>query len=359
MLNKNKNKIDIVIVSDINWNFMYQRHQQFTSMFAIEGYKCLFINRIGTLPLKYFFLKINIFNLFKLIFSKKESLNTNKSFPGIKFIHPPPFPRSIFFDFFKIIYLKFYLSSFDLTKSIVIHYSPQLKFFELFNKYKVRSQFFDCVHLFSKHKYWTDSVNEYRTFLSKVNCTFYDSITIGDEIRQFTDNYLHVPPGVSNDFFITKEPDNNKVLFFGHLRSDTDLAGIKMLGEHIKIDFVGISSLNCSLNQIFDKVFPPIPRYLLPEMISKYKYLLLPYKANEFQRGIIPAKLYECLATGRVVIYSGLILPADVKACLVSIEDFIRGNYPDETQLTRLGVSLAKSNLWESRYKLLKKEMGL
>ena len=48
----------------------------------------------------------------------------------------------------------------------------------------------------------------------------------------------------------------------------------------------------------------PVAHEDLPEILGGYDALLLPYVDDEYNRGVIPAKTYECLATGLAVLAS-------------------------------------------------------
>ncbi len=353
-------KIDIVVISDIHWNFMFQRHQQFATMFVNDGYKCLFINRVGTMPYTFFFTIGNLYKLLKAYFNSSKLSHKNLIPNGLWLVDLPLLPRGGIFDMLKMNILSKKLVGYNLKGAIVIHYSPQSTFFKFFQRLGAGRQYFDCVHLFSAHKYWRGYENEYRQFLNSVDMTFYDSEKIGNDIQKTTARSKHLPPGVSEDFFIQDGvPGQSKALFFGHLRDDTDLESLIKLSKRLSIDFVGISSLSYPIENIFKKIMKPVPRGDLPSLIADYAYLVLPYRNNIFQSGIIPAKIYECLATGRIVLYSGLNLNEELSECMIHIDDFMSNRLIDAQAVVGKARKIAALNKWGARYDILKNEMVL
>ncbi|MBI5631794.1 MAG: oligosaccharide flippase family protein [Elusimicrobia bacterium] len=63
-----------------------------------------------------------------------------------------------------------------------------------------------------------------------------------------------------------------------------------------------------------------VPHAKLPETLSHYDALLLPYADDEYNRGVIPAKLYECLATGLAVLASPLPALRHMGDCLYLVK---------------------------------------
>jgi len=51
---------------------------------------------------------------------------------------------------------------------------------------------------------------------------------------------------------------------------------------------------------------PPVPRERVAASLDAYDVFILPYRTDPFVRGVVPAKIYECLATGRPAIATPL-----------------------------------------------------
>ncbi|HEX4048548.1 MAG TPA: oligosaccharide flippase family protein [Elusimicrobiota bacterium] len=122
-------------------------------------------------------------------------------------------------------------------------------------------------------------------------------------------NVIELHHGVSRDFFLPPPPERppRRLCYFGTLRNDIDYAPIRALAEAgFEVELIGPAKNP-------PPPLPPgvvlrggVPRRELPGLLAGFDALLLPYISSEFTRGIVPAKIYECLATGRPVLASPL-----------------------------------------------------
>ena len=54
------------------------------------------------------------------------------------------------------------------------------------------------------------------------------------------------------------------------------------------------------------RVLPPVPNHKLPKLLHEMDILTILYQRSEYIDGVIPAKFFECIATGKPVLVSGL-----------------------------------------------------
>jgi hypothetical protein len=342
------NYSEIVIVSDIDWSFVKQRHQQFAEMFAKDGVPVTWLNRLGSRNLR----ASDIIKYVKSkFFNNRNSKYRSQKAESIKYkkIFLLPF-RGWAVDFINNFLLKnqIYVNK----NTLIIHYLPQLWIVDAF---KDARHIFECVNRFTSDP----SINHdnFKKFLDKMDLIITDSRVITADINALGYRSVEIGPGVSNDFFnISEDEVQEKCLFFGHLRQDNDLAVIRELRAYIQVDGVGLDSTGQVDKDLFDYWYGQLPREQLPLLIKKYKYLILPYISDEYQEGIIPAKFYEALATSRIVLVSGLnrALTKDEENSIVRLKGEIK--FPmEKSQLMIDSTQKALMNkLWEDRYKCLK-----
>jgi glycosyltransferase involved in cell wall biosynthesis len=150
------------------------------------------------------------------------------------------------------------------------------------------------------------------------------------------------------------------LLYYGHLhRQHLDFAAIEMLARARptwRVTLVGPVKT--------PHVFPPNvilagqqPHERLREFIAEADVIFLPYALNDYTRAVLPAKTYECLATGRPIVAAPL---PDL------VEDFsthfafartpgewaetIEAALADDTpERAAARIALARANTWESR----------
>jgi glycosyltransferase involved in cell wall biosynthesis len=100
------------------------------------------------------------------------------------------------------------------------------------------------------------------------------------------------------------------------------------------------------------------PHEKLSEFIAGADVLLLPYALNDYTRAVLPAKIYECLATGRPIVaaplpelvtdFAGYLrFATDGPGFATAVEEALTGD-TDEMRAAR--VALAQANTWEQRY---------
>jgi len=100
-----------------------------------------------------------------------------------------------------------------------------------------------------------------------------------------------------------------------------------------------------------------VPHNRLPEALAGVDAFVLPYKASRLARGISPAKLYECLATGKPIVASRLPAILELGQHIYSAEtpeDFVKtlqNLQASESEVrVRARVEAACANSWEARF---------
>jgi len=100
------------------------------------------------------------------------------------------------------------------------------------------------------------------------------------------------------------------------------------------------------------------PHEALRPLLAQADVLLLPYVLNDYTRAVLPAKIYECLATGRPIVATPLPeLTAGFSAHLrfaTGAEEWVRAAeaaVPADTPEARTArVALARANSWAARF---------
>ena len=98
----------------------------------------------------------------------------------------------------------------------------------------------------------------------------------------------------------------------------------------------------------------------LPGYIKSFNVCIIPYKVNDFTKGISSIKLYEYLAMGKPVVSTNFSNLEDLKG-LIRIsntkEDFIRdisaSLLENNEELTAERVAFAYKNSWQTRLRMV------
>jgi glycosyltransferase involved in cell wall biosynthesis len=174
---------------------------------------------------------------------------------------------------------------------------------------------------------------------------------------------LQVPPGVDfEQFNKTWRGDEmqklQKFLYYGHVRDDLDLGLINDIANHHNCDVTIVGKIADNLTQTIDsniKIISQQPYGSLPNFIKSADVLLLPYKVNQFTSAIIPAKFYECLATGKPILSTRLPSLEKYSKHITLVTD-VKDNFQCKIKTLRnnhdrlANIELAKKASWDYRF---------
>ena len=289
----------VVILSEINWSFLKQRHHFIAEDFANQ-YDVVFVERIASRDLSSKNLRLFLLN--KLRQSRKRRLlplsDTNIKFVKSLYIPSDSFAAKTFNRIWYKLFLKRYVND-----AFVYSFTPMI---DLLDGH--RCLCFDIIH-----NWWEMSWNQdviakrLNLYLEKSNVVITDSLPIYDRLhkRSLSVAPVLLLPGLSKNWleFFQKEEHarnvkiaSNKLVFFGNLRSNSDLTLVSRLSEICTIDLYGVvqddcksAVQNCNLKGEFSQ----------DQLMSKlmgYDAVILPYADDAFSKYISPAKYFECLA---------------------------------------------------------------
>ena len=354
MNSSKKSQHEVLFLSEIDWDYLWQRHQIFTTKYAQLGHKVTYVNRPGMrLP------KLSdIPYIIKRIFAKASHVESNAM---IKIVSPIFIPgNGIFAKLLnKYIFIPKLLKNVkDKTKLILHVYQPTELTFEVINQCPEASVVYDCVQNFEQHPAKTPNTVKLENELIRMSKVF---ITDSDfllnkhlEIREA----IRVSPGVDFEHFSqTYRGDEHlvqkKALYYGNVRNDLNFSLINELVDKFGINVEIVGTIQEEVKKLIDPrviVKDKVSYEELPIIIKRSDFLLLPYKVNEFTKAIIPAKFTECLASGKPIIASRLPAFVEHSESLYFFDtlnqDNIRNHTPNKQQ------SIAKGESWQSKFNM-------
>ena len=209
-----------------------------------------------------------------------------------------------------------------------------------------------------------------QALLKQADLTLVPSRRIEELKRPLARRIARVPHGVLVERFLLPPKTRNSdgsvtVLYYGHLhRQHLDfelLTQLALLRPAWRIVLVGPVRTphgfpaNVSLPG-------QQPHAGLRDFIRDADVLLLPYAVNVYTRAVLPAKIYECLATGRPIVAvplpelmegfaEHLRFAADGEGFVREIEAVLAG---DTTEARARRIALAHANTWEERYRQIR-----
>lgn len=304
-------KPQIVILSSIEWDAAWQRHQVFASQWAAAGHDVFFVENTGwrnpglaDLP-----------RLWRRL-AGDAAPRRNPPPPNLRLITPLVLPPtlSIFRRLNTLLWaprLADRLHGLGLKSAPwVIAYLPTSTILDILDALQPALTVYDCVDNFhGLASAPRDLAAVEKALLSRSDLVLTTSPTLFEDKAKLHPNVMELHHGVSLDFFLPQRPRNGyqRLCYFGTLWKAIDYAPIRALAEAgFTVDLIG------PRKQAPPRLPPgvtwrqPVSHQRLPGTLAYYDALLLPYADDEYNRGVIPAKFFECLATGKPVLASPL-----------------------------------------------------
>lgn len=378
------NGLHILCISPIDWDFLWQRHQIFMTMFAKEGNQVFYLENLNPSPA----LDLSIFKkILKRVarITLKPNHQNEPKLPNITVITPLIIPgKNKFAEFInKNILLRllvFYLKSKKIKNPVIWTYLATSSAVKLINYLKPKFLIYDCVFDASLHPNSPQDIKvSEREIIKTADLIFTDSQYLFKKCRDINTNTYIIPPGVnferfSNPALIKDEAmfvriPKPRICFFGGIdKMRLDMELIKYIAEEYpswSIVLFGpiinteISDLKLK-NVYFEGI---IPHAKLAGYLSQMDALILPYKIIPFSKSIFPAKIFECMATGKPIVSTPLeelnLLQEGVIRIGKTKEEFaqaIKDSLISDTRTQKQKrLEIAKENSWNQRFDKIKK----
>ncbi len=361
----------IIILSEIDWSYLWQRHQIFACLYSEAGYRTYYVNRLG---MRYPRLN-EIGYVFKRLLSSFRSSSANSADTSVNILNPIFLPGNGCFVRFinRFFFIPLFKLKIKVCGELIFHvYQPTSTTLDILDSFSEKKVIYDCVQNFEKHPGRTDKTLYYESRLIKESdIMITDSFYLYEKHSKARQNIIKVSPGVDYEHFSrtfrgSEAETATNILYYGHVRDDLDFEIINSIAEmiNVKLTIVGTiaeSSVKKLSNRI--NIVAQQPYSMLPEFIREADVLLLPYVINDFTKAIIPAKFFECLATGKPIISTPLpdieklkdiinivYTKDDAKSVIESIPKF----ESEDKRLLR--QKIASENSWRSRFESFHRE---
>ncbi len=297
-----------LILSGITWNTTVQRHHAIARHLVKNGYEVHFVQGIisSAFNLKKFFHK-----LFGLL-SKRSDAPRIPLDDGVTLIRSPFVnPQGGIFHAFNAFRLKKFLQIIDNEYDLVINYLPISTTNEVIKEIDYTTLIYDCVRDFSNWGGYPQNLPKIEhDLILNSDAVLVDSYYLYDKLSgRYPDvKIVQILPmlkeGQADIFKRGKPPKAIKnIAYIGQISSHIDLSVLEALVTVKQVTFHLFGSSNLKLD--FDFInhgFMTDPKELAREVLKHVDAIIIPYKGN--MDGVIPAKLFECLATSLPVFVS-------------------------------------------------------
>ena len=369
-------KPPVVILAGIRWGFLWQRHQSLAVRFARAGYPTVFVETTGLANPR-----PDAGTIRKILSRIRRTGGGGERSrgDGLEIYAPLAVPPTA--ALFRWLNRAFFGPRIvrDLLKMtgpepIVVAYPPTRTTLDLVSGLKPRLLLYDLAddyeHFPGAPKDLAATERELLLRADLVSCTSARLLKKVEPVRP--DAFLS-GPAVDYERFAVLQHDLpvrevRTVCYFGHLsRERTDFGALRAVaGAGFEVRLVG------GLGRV-DRGFletpgldyrGEVPHERLTAALAGVDAFLLPYKLNALTSGISPAKIYECLATGRPVVAAPLpaIKELGGHAYLAGkpedyVETLRRLGELETEEKARQRISLARENSWGARFAQIEGEI--
>lgn len=318
---------NIICISSIDWDFVWQGHQEIMAAFARNGNRVLFIENTGIraptfkdIPR----LRKRFQNWFKSIKGFREEMDNLFVYSPIIF----PFPYSKIANWINKYMLLFplrrWMKTVDFHNPIIWTFLPTRTALNIINHIDRKLLIYYCIADFYKLSGSPKKVRKTENeLIKKSDLIFVQGKVLEEKCKRFNDNVYIYPFGVNIEIFenFQYSPDNvpNDIKnvkkpiigYIGGIHRHIDFQLIKYVAKNYpnwSIVLIGpvqtdISEIN-NLENVFllgKKDFSKLPHY-----INQFDVGIVPYTRSGYTETVFPTKLNEYHAMGKPVVSTEL-----------------------------------------------------
>lgn len=309
-------KTTVVIISIVHWHFTWQSQHNIASGLAERGYRVRFVE-----PLPKRWPKAGeIGRVWGRLVGNSEAAGScfQPLTPGVELVSPRLLPDAG--RLAQYINRRFFVPGIarDILNIdrdadeplVVINYLPTSASLALMRALRPDAAFYHCVNDWTHDPYLTE---EFETELAgAVDMVWADSGLNYRRTSAMNDNVIQLSKGVDSGLFARaiKEPGpppkQPLCAYFGSIRGNTDIDLLRKVSHQYRLRVIGPMSESLEGFSPTTELVGAVRHEQVPELLHNADVLLLPYLRTAFNEGLMPAKLFECLATGKPAVVSGL-----------------------------------------------------
>lgn len=304
-------KAQVVVLSNIDWTAAWQRHQIFASALAADGHDVFFVENPGIRAPGLRDLGRVLGRLRSLAAPRRTGLPQN-----LRVISPlvlPPTGRTSRLCNAELLVPRLIASLRAAglgPRPLVIVYLPTATTREILRRLEPGAVAYDCAANFRAHpEAPADLPAHEAALLSRANLVVCDSDFLYQQKRSEHGHVVQIHQGVPEGFFAAKPPDPRlrRLAYYGTWGKDLDPAFLDALcAAGFEVTVSGFLKGSPAPLPRGVRHLPAVPPKELVARLETFDAFLMPYRRDPFLQGVVPAKLYECLAMGRPVLATPL-----------------------------------------------------
>lgn len=356
----------IVMISSVHWHITWQRHQAIAAGLAKRGYNVEFIE-----PLPKRWPKTAEINrvMGRLLGHSREAGLVVQEIPaGVSVISPPLLPDKGWIA--QTINRKVFIpgiikSLFERCKNppvITINYLPIMASLTLQQGLKPDLAIYDCVIDWKNDPYAQGADVIERRLVESVDLVFTDSPALFERMSDLHPNVKQVLPAVNIDVFnrsifstVASDRTQPTCGYFGGIGASLDVDLLREISHLYRLKLIGPLRISLEGFSTNTEYCGAVAHDQIPALIKDVDVLLLAYRDAPHMRSVIPAKTFECLASGIPTVTSGLISLdqfADLFYICQSRDEFLKAieqALNEDPSLRERRMLCAERNSWTQR----------
>lgn len=304
----------VVMLASIDWNAAWQRHQAWATAFAAQGADVFFVENTGFRDLRLGDVARVRARLSRLGASRAKASGTPPK--GVRVVSPLVLPPTIPpFRAVNAVYLLPHLvrrlRSRGLKPGAVLFaYLPTATTLKLVDLLEPSQVVYDCVDNFYGHPTPPSDLRATEDrLLERADLVLTTARTLHDEKAARHPRVHLIHHGAEPGFLGSPRAKGpvRTACYFGTVWDALDYDAVARLAESgVAVTLAGPVKETPPALPDGVAFAPTVAHGRLPAYLSRFDALLLPYRRSQYNKGVVPAKLYECLATGLPVLASTL-----------------------------------------------------
>jgi glycosyltransferase involved in cell wall biosynthesis len=355
----------VVLLSSVHWHFTWQRHHEIAARLAAGGWNVVFVE---PLP-KRWPSRREMARVWGRLAGRRElaGLCRQREVAGVRIVSPRLVPdtsalaRSLNRRLVPGLARRL-LDTCPARPRIVVNYLPIAAANALQRALRPDLAVYDCVWDWPNDPYSRPGTVREEELVAGVDLVLADAPFLVERMRSLHPQVRELPPAVDYQRFAParREPHvpggaGARCAYFGAVGANIDVALLARLAAAFPLRVIGPIQVPLPPLGSRAELVGPVPREQVPELLADADVLVLPYREGGHSRGVLPAKTFECLATGKPTVAKGLpslgpleglfALAADDEAFLAAVAEAPKE--PAERRERRLAA--ARANDWALR----------
>jgi glycosyltransferase involved in cell wall biosynthesis len=300
---------DIVIMAELDWGGLHCQSHVVARGFAAAGHRVYYINRTLQRWPKWRHLITRL--------RPKPSLGVRQisAVPeGITLVNLWVGPPVRWLRWLNRMLMRRTVKRSVISQPLFITYVPTYNCIDLVAMTGARCLSYICYHNFDADIVLKDVLRAEKEVIANADLLFADSLFLVERLRKIScgREVNQAPPGVYFDLFSKAWRGDEvnpprRICFFGGAGPHLDLDTYNRLCDICEVHFIAV--VQPSIRNLMDpriRVTDPVENEKLPGLLREMDVLTILYLPSPYIEAVLPAKFFECIATGKPVLVSGI-----------------------------------------------------